>query len=134
MSGKHTLRLKWNPFVKVANGAEHTHPDLIWETEDEIRIIEIGCPNDGNVGEANKEKSTKYLLLQADQQNKTGKKANTHPIVIGNTGAVGHQTARHLETLELDISLQWLQKIAAIETVNMVQTCLLYTSDAADEL
>jgi hypothetical protein len=46
------------------------------------------------------------------------------PLVIGATGAVTTETKVAVGRLEIDLDLAWLQKIAAMETVNIFRSFL----------
>lgn len=43
---------------------EYNKPDLTWEMEDEIKLIEVGCPLDKNVRQVEEDtKDVKYIEL-----------------------------------------------------------------------
>ena len=58
--------MQWDPRVATTKRVEHNHPDHIWETPEEVRIIETGCPSDVRVAETQKEKEEKYIELQTE--------------------------------------------------------------------
>lgn len=114
--------IKWDPTVKTLRKTPHNRPDIIWEKGKECVIIEIGCPLDRNVVETQDEKTKKYRDLETKikQLRGEGTTTRTVPIVIGNTGMVTVDAERHLSELELDLSLETLQKTAAMQTVGML--------------
>ena len=97
---------------------------MIWETPEEVRIIEVGCPSDPRVSETQKEKEEKYIELQTELSKLRKKKVVILTIVVGNTGVVASRAARNVATLGTNIDLGWLQKIALTETAKIISTLL----------
>ena len=101
-------------------------PDIMWETPKECKIIEISCPNDDNAVIAMNRKIEKYdeQLSHKLQQLKPHKAVLNTPIVIGSTGAITKRAVKHIEELDCDISVSWLQKIVTYRTTRMVAELL----------
>ena len=115
--------VKWDPYAKTVRRVAHNKPDIIWEREKEIRVIEIGCPLDKNVVSTEDEKTKKYGDLASELRRlKPEKTIKIIPIVIGNIGLVSVRAKEYLDSLELDLSLQALQKTAAIQTIRIINS------------
>ena len=113
--------VKWDPYEKTVRKVAHNKPDLIWEKEKETVIIEIGSPLDKNVISTEDEKTTKYANLMSELRKKrSGIAVRIVPIVIGATGLVSQRAEEYLASLNLDLHLGALQKIAAMQTIRIL--------------
>ena len=93
-------------------------------TPEAVHIIEVGCPCDGNVVTTQKMKAEKYVELAHDLRTSTGKAVRVTSVVIGNTGLVAEGCKKYVEDLDIGLGVAWLQKIATVETIKIVQTLL----------
>ena len=99
----------------------HNKPDLIWEKKEETVVIEIGCPLDKNVISTEDRKTTNYgPLITELRKKRPGKSVRVVPIVIGVTGLVSQRAHENLDSLGLDLQLGMLQKIAAMQTIRIL--------------
>ena len=121
--GKHVV--KWDPRVRTIDYVKHNHPDIIWESPDAVRIIEVSCPSDGKVTYWQKEKVSIYTDLQNDMRRTHRKPVTITPVVIGNTGVIASDCAKCLEDLNIELDVVSLQKIAAIETVKICRNLII---------
>ena len=76
---------------------------------------------DKNVVNAHITKNTRYGPLQDFLHHRLKKPVSIVPVVIGNTGVVPKFATEALRQLECNIPIEWLQKIATIETIKIVK-------------
>ena len=118
-------KIVWNQFVPVCDSkVKANRPDIIWETEDVVKVIEISCPADKNVIQMLNQKETKYVTLMRDLRRTRKKRVEYFPIVIGGTGAVPLRTVEAMKDLDLDIKTEWAQKVVTMETIKVIKSLI----------
>ena len=98
----------------------------MWETKVEGRrvkkLIEVGCPLDRNVISTEEEKAKRYVPMKEElERMDPGTRVEIVTIVIGNTGLISKETVRNLDSLNIRLKAEALQKTAAIQTVKIVR-------------
>ena len=100
---------------------EHCKPDIVWETPDEINIIEVGVPLDKNVIATEEEqKEQRYTDLKRYMARAFKKPTRVTTVVIGHTGVITKRGVENIKSLDCDIQVHWLQKMVTNETANIV--------------
>ena len=66
-------------------------------------------------------KKEKYVKLHRSFQERYKGWVDFVPLVIGATGAVCTETCTAVKRLEIGLEIEWLQRIAPMETVNILK-------------
>lgn len=119
-------KILWEVPVRTDKKINANRPDVIFINKEEkmVYLIDVTIPQDYNIAKKELAKQEHYRDLKAEIGRLWKMKAQVVPVVIGCTGVVGKSLKKHVKKISNKISIDVMQKQAAIKTVSIVAKVL----------
>ena len=89
-----------------------------------VKVIEVSVPSDQRAHLMRNDKRLKYGPLIKNLRRTHKGYVDFVPVVIGGTGVITGEVTHAIKRLEVDLEVEWLQKIAATSTCNILRQLL----------
>ena len=120
-------KILWDFPLQTDKQLEHNRPDItVVEKKDKIcKLIDPSCPFDTRIEKKEEEKCTNYSDLKYEiARIWKMKKVDVIPVVIGALGTVTKNFDKWLERLELDLTVEMLQRPCLLGTARIIRKVL----------
>ena len=121
------LRLLWEFPIQTDYRLEHYRPDIVLENKKDrsCLLIDIACPFDTRIDSKEKEKIEVYQDIKREIKKMWNvKEVTIVPLIIGVLGTIGKNFERWLKEIEIDCSIELLQKACLLGTAKIIRKVL----------
>ena len=121
------FRLLWDFPIQTDYRLEHNRPDIVLENKKDrsCLLIDIACPFDTRIDRKEKEKIEVYQDLKREIKRMWNvKEVTIVPLIIGALGTIGKNFERWLKKIEIECSIELLQKACLLGTAKIIRKVL----------
>ena len=120
------VKLFWDFNVFTDRVIEARRPDIMVLNKEtkECLIVDIAVPGDTKVNTKGDEKIEKYRDLSRELGRLWRVKCRVVPVVVGALGTIATRLSAHLKTLDINLSIETIQKSAILGTARILRKVL----------
>ena len=118
-------KILWDFPLQIDKQLEHNRPDITEKKDKSCKLIDPSCPFDTRIEKKVEEKCTNYSDLKYEiARIWKMKKVDVIPVVIETLGTVTKNFDKWLERLELDLTVEMLQRPSLLGTARIIRKVL----------
>ena len=117
------FKILWDFAIQCDHMIEARRPDIVVvdKVKKETMIIDVAIPGDTRVCDKEQEKIEKYSLLKDEIARLWQmKKVVVIPIVVGALGTIRIKFEKYIESVEIEIRIEYVQKSALLRTARII--------------
>ena len=120
------VKILWDFSLQTDHYVECRRPDIVVVDRPgrKALVIDIAIPGDFRVEEKEVEKREKYVFLAQELQRIWNISVTVVPIVVGSLGVIPRDLEKWLKSLEIDVSVGLLQKVALLGSARILRKVL----------
>ena len=126
LDGDNGVRILWDFSLLTDHYVECRRPDIVVVDKPgrKALVIDIAIPGDSRVEQKEIEKREKYVFLAQELQRMWNVSVRVIPIVVGSLGVIPRDLEKWLKSLEIDVGVGLLQKVALLGSARILRKVL----------